>query len=128
MKKNIFEVAVRNRMRFAHKGSLSVEDLWDLSVKELDEIYKKLKAESKKENEDSLLATKTVENETLEIKIEIVKHIVQVKLDEAEASKNAKLLKERKQQLLAIKAEKESEELRGKSAEEIQKMIDELEA
>ena len=36
---NLFEMATRNKMRFSStKGELSVEDLWDLSDKDLDVV------------------------------------------------------------------------------------------
>ena len=40
---NIFEYATKNRLRFPYKGSQSVEDLWALSVEELDKLFKTLK-------------------------------------------------------------------------------------
>ena len=39
---NIFEVATRNKYRFPYRGQISVEDMWDLPVTELDKIFKTL--------------------------------------------------------------------------------------
>ena len=39
---NIFEYAVRNKIRFPFKGMISSEDLWDLTLENLDSIYKTL--------------------------------------------------------------------------------------
>ena len=71
----MFEIASRTKMRFPFKGMVSVEDLWDLSVRDLDSVFKTLNAQAKKVQEESLLATKTKEDETLAIQIEIVKQI-----------------------------------------------------
>ena len=42
---NIFERAVREKTRFAFKGSIGVEELWDLSLTNLDTIYGNLETE-----------------------------------------------------------------------------------
>lgn len=119
----MFEIATRTKMRFPFKGLVSVEDLWDLSVKDLDSIFKTLNAQVKKSQEDSLLATKTKEDETLAIQIEIVKHIVKTKLDEAETAKQSKELKEKKQKIMEIIAAKQDESLHNASVEELQAML-----
>jgi uncharacterized membrane protein len=119
----MFEIATRTKMRFPFRGMISVEDLWDLSVKDLDSIFKTLNAQVKKSQEESLLATKSKEDETLAIQIEIVKHIVKTKLDEAETAKQSKELKEKKQKIMEMIAEKKDEALRNASVEELQAML-----
>lgn len=119
----MFEFALKNKVRFPFKGLVSVEDLFDLSVRDLDGIFKTLNAQVKKSQEESLLATKTKEDETLAIQIEIVKHIVKTKLDEAETAKQSKELKEKKQKIMEMIAEKKDEALRNASVEELQAML-----
>ena len=122
----MFEIATRTKMRFPFRGMVSVEDLWDLSVKDLDGIFKTLNAQVKKSQEESLLATKTKEDETLAIQIEIVKHIVKTKLAEAETAKQSKELKEKKQKIMEIIAAKQDESLHNASVEELQAMLENL--
>ena len=122
----MFEFALRNKVRFPYKGMISVEDLYDLSARELDSVFKTLNAQVKKSQEESLLATKTKEDETLSVQIEIVKHIFNTKLAEAEAAKQSRELKEKKQMLLGLIAEKENEELKNKSADELKAMLESL--
>lgn len=122
----MFEIATRTKMRFPFKGLVSVEDLWDLSVRDLDSIFKTLNTQVKKSQEESLLATKTKEDETLAIQIEIVKHIVKTKLDEAETAKQSKEIKEKKQKIMEIIAAKQDESLHNASVEELQAMLDNL--
>ena len=119
----MFEVAVRNKFRFGFKGLISVEDLWNLSVENLDTIFKTLKSEIKKTTEESLLDTKTNEDKVLETKIEIVKYIVAVKLTEKEVKENEKRNKEQRQKILSIIANKQDNELQNKSIEELQEML-----
>ena len=122
----MFEFALKNKVRFPYKGLVSVEDLFDLSVRDLDNIFKTLNAQVKKSQEESLLATKTKEDETLAIQIEIVRHIVKTKLDEAETAKQSKELKEKKQKIMEIIAAKQDESLHNASVEELQAMLDNL--
>lgn len=123
----LFEVATRNKFRFAFKGMISVEDLWDLKVEQLDVVYKNLMEEIKKASEESLLKTKSKDQEELEVKINIVKYIVEVKLEEIENRNKAKEKKEQKQRILEILNEKENQNLKNKSVEELKLMLNSLE-
>ncbi len=123
----MFEVATRSKMRFPFRGSVSIEDLWDLNVENLDSVFKTLNSQVKQSKEESLLNTRTKEDEVLEMQIAIVKYIVSVKLEEADARLKAKEKRERKQKIMGILSTKQEEELQGKSAEELQKMLAELE-
>ena len=126
--KNLFEVATRKQYRFPYKGNASVEDLWHLSLTELDAVFKTLNAEAKKNEEESLLNTKSAEDEAILDKIEIIKHSVRVKLEEKEAKRNEKKNSELKQRLLSIKAKRADEALEKMTDEELNKAIAELEA
>ena len=125
---NIFETAVRNKFRFDFRGLQSVESLWDLSVRDLDSIFKGLNSQVKQIKEESLLDTKTQQNEELDVKIEIVKYIVKTKLEEEQLRNDSKNKKQKKQELYELLESKKNENLKGKSEEEIQKMIDELDS
>lgn len=127
MSKNMFEVATREKMRFPFKGTISVEDLWDLSVQNLDKVFKTLNSQRKEVQEESLLDTKSSEDERLETQIEIVKYIVNVKLKEQAARVKAAENKEKKQKIMALMAKKDDEEMENMSREELQKLLDELE-
>lgn len=122
----MFEIAVRNKFRFPFKGAISVEDLWDLSVQQLDSIFKTLKSQEQKAQEESLLDTRTPEDEVLKIKIDIIRHIVAVKLEEANQAERAKETRDQKQKILGILAEKQDEDLRNKTPEELRAMLEQL--
>ena len=126
MTTNIFEYAVRNKIRFPFKGMISVEDLWDLSLTNLDSIYKTLNKQIKQSEEESLLATKTSVDTELEVQIAIIKHIVSIKLEEQEAREKAVAKKAQKQKIMAIIAAKEDEALQNSSMDDLKKMLDEL--
>lgn len=123
---NLFEMATRKKFRFPFKGMISVEDLWDLSVQNLDTVFKALNAEVKQAKEESLLTTKSTEETILDAKIEIVKHIVKVKLEEANERTKAAEKREQKRRLQELIATKQDAELQGKSIEELQAMLSAL--
>lgn len=124
---NLFESATRSKMRFPFKGMISVEDLWDLSLTNLDSVFKALNAEVKKSEEESLLNTKSKEDEEISNKIEIVKYIVGVKLDEKKKREDAKKNAEMRQRLLEIKAKRQDAALENMSDEDLDKALAELE-
>lgn len=124
---NLFESATRSKMRFPFKGMISVEDLWDLSLTNLDSVFKTLNAEVKKFEEESLLHTKSKEDEEISNKIEIVKYIVNVKLNEKKKRENDIKNAETRQKLLEIKAKRQNAALENMSDEELDKALAELE-
>lgn len=122
----LFELATRNKMRFPFRGMISVEDLWDLSLTNLDSVFKTLNAEAKKSEEESLLNTKSKEDEEISNKIDIVKYIVNVKLEEKRAREDARKNAEMKQRLLEIKAKRQDAALENMSDEDLDKMLAKL--
>ena len=127
MGKNMFEIATRTKMRFPFKGMISVEDLWDLSVQNLDKGFKTLNSQRKEAQEESLLHEKSSADKVLDTQIEIVKYIVNVKLEEQAERIEANKNKEKRQKIMALMAKKDDEALESMSREELQKMLDELE-
>lgn len=123
-----FEAATRTKLRFPYKGLVSTEDLWDLSVQQLDSVFKVLNSELKTVKEESLLNTKTKKDEELDLKIDIVKHVFEIKTAEANARLEEKERKEQKQKILNILASKKEESLQNKSPEELEAMLKDLEA
>lgn len=123
---NIFEYATRNKMRFPYRGSISIEDLWDLPLTGLDTVYKTLNKQVKQSQEESLLNVKTKEDETLDIQIAIVKYIVSVKLAEKVAREKAAENRAKRQEIMSIMAARDKKALENASDEELQKMLDDL--
>lgn len=121
-----FEYAVRNKLRFPYKGMISVEDLWDLSVIELDKVFKTLNSQVKQSKEESLLDTRTKEDVVIDTKIEIIKYIVSVKQEEKIATLKAAEKREQKEKIMSIIAAKQDEKLQNSSIEELTKMLEDL--
>ena len=87
---NIFEYAAKNKLRFStDRGLLAVEDLYDLKLSNrtgisLDTIAIALDEELGK-TEKSFVKKVTPQNKEIQIKLEIVKHVIAIKQEEAEA-------------------------------------------
>jgi hypothetical protein len=120
---DMFETALRLKIRFNFHGTIGAEDLWDLTAKNLDTIYRDLVIEAKG-TEDTLLDRKT--NAELELKIALVKHVFSVKKNEFEENKAKAEKITQKRRLQEVLVRKQDQKLETLSPEEIQKMIDEL--
>ena len=126
MDKNLFEIATRNRYRFNYKGVMTVEDLWSLRVEDLDAIFKMLNRQKKTADEDSLLATKSAEDQDLANKIDIVRYIVSVKLAEAAERVSAAEKKAQRDKIIEIVAKKKDKALEDMGIEDLMKKLEEL--
>jgi hypothetical protein len=123
----MFEKAARLKLRFPYKGAIGVEDLWDLPVEALDEIYRRLNKELKDLQEDSLLASgKDSGKEKLELQVSILKHIVSVKLAEVKEKETTLAKKEQACLIDEIIAKKENASLEGKTIEELRALKENL--
>lgn len=122
---NLFEIASREKYRFPYKGLISVEDLWDLTMPQLDGVYKTLSKEVKAQGEDSLMAEATTDKKLTNM-IEIVKHIFSVKQEEAYARKTAAENKKKRERIAEVLAQKEDEALHNMSADELKKLMTDL--
>ena len=84
---NIFEYAAKNKLRFAtERGLLTAEDLFDIKLSNqagpsLDKIAISLDEELSK-TEKSFVKKVTPQNKELQIKLDIVKHVISVKQDQ----------------------------------------------
>lgn len=124
---NIFEYAAKNKLRFPFRGSIAAEDLYDLTPQNLDLIYKLLMREVKASNEESLLTDLSVEDVQLQVKIDIVKHIVAEKLADIEKAKNAAAAKMQADKIRSIIAKKQDAALENLSTDKLKKMLEGIE-
>jgi hypothetical protein len=127
---NIFEQATRRAIRFeSAKGDLSVEQLWDLPLQsrnqfDLDTVAKTVNRQLNDVTEESFVSVReNPAKETLSLKLELVKHIISVKLQEAEEARNRANKASEKEKLLRLLDEKQNEALRALTPEEIQERL-----
>lgn len=123
----LFEMATRSKLRFpSTKGELSVEDLWDLSDKDLDVVYKNLKDQEVKSSEESLLDDANVDLK-LTAAIGIVKYIFTTKRNERLAEKERINKKLTQRKYIDALSKKQDEAIEKMSEAELRAMIDSLE-
>lgn len=126
---NVFEKASRAKLRFATaRGNLSVEQLWDLPLDKGEvNLYNLaqglLSQVADKPAEKLSFFSKAVSvDETAELKFEIVKHIVTVRVAEAEAQQTEAIKRTQREELDALIAAKRSEAKQNLSLEELEAM------
>jgi len=123
----MFEKAARQKIRIpCEKGWLYVEDLFDLSLRELDKIYKILNAQLKVAKEDSLLDVKDTSTSKLELQVDLVKYVFGVKKSEEAAIATRIANKQKKEFLMTVLEEQQKDEIKKMSSDDIKKMIEEL--
>lgn len=124
--------ALSKKLRFEYKGLISIEDLFDLSLNELDEIYRKLKKELdeyKQYSEDSLLSKDDEKDETseeLQLKIDVVTAVFNHLKKQQEELQRKIALQNQRDKILGIIADKQDEELSNKSISELKELLDDL--
>lgn len=132
---NIFEKATRQKLRFSSAvGVLDIQEVWDLPLiakrsgaADLDSVAKEVNNELKSVSEESFVAsTANPKKAELELKLEIVKHIIEVKLKEQEEAKAARAKAEEKLQLLNALHHKKEEQMASMTIEQIEARIKEL--
>jgi hypothetical protein len=132
---NIFEIASRKKYRFASpQGGLLVEQLWDLPLQgrkneaNLDDIAIALNKQLKETGEESFVSTKKNEDTDARYKLDILRHIIAEKIAATEKAGKAAEKRQRKQRVLELIREKDDAALAGKSKEDLEKLIAEIDA
>ena len=132
---SMFEQASRLKIRFdTPVGQLSADELWDLPLSRkgsqkvsLDDIARALYQELRNSSDVvSFVNPSTSGNTTLQLKFDVVKHIIDVRLAENQAAVNQKAVAEQKQQLLSIINSKENKALEDLTVEELRAKVDSL--
>ena len=109
------------------KGMISCEDLWDLSLDDLDRLAIDLK-KTLDEREVSFIKTPRVSNTDDQLRFNIVKSVIDVKLQEKEIKEDRVKKEAEKVRIQALIAEKENEKLKDTSLEELKKKLMELDS
>lgn len=124
---NIWLEAIKRKVRFEHKGIISVEDLFDLELTDLDKLYQEFSKTLKDISSDSLLDDENNELiNDLQLRLDIVKGVFDIKQAEAKALQEKIANLEEKQKIMRIINQKEDAELADLSIEELKAKLDDL--
>ena len=127
----MFEQATREKLRFmSSKGDITVEQLWDVPLRanqgfNLDAIARSHSKAVELASEESFVdEVKSSPGKTrAKLAFSIVKHVIDVKLMEEQASERRASNKQEREKLLAILAEKQEGKLTKLSEEELKRRI-----
>lgn len=123
----LFVFASRMKYRYPFKGLISTEDLWDLSLQDLDSIFKTLNSQLKALGEESLLDDAEDKGAgVLRNKIDIIKYILHAKLEENARNRQAAANAAKRQHIMEVIASKEDAALHDMSVEDLTKMLNDL--
>lgn len=119
-----FKLASQQKLRFqTNRGSLSTEQLWDLSLEELDALAVSLETEHKESGKKSFLVTKSVKDKTAKLRFDVVLDVLTTKVEEAQAVAEAKEIKTHNEKIITLIAEKQDESLKGKSIKQLEALL-----
>lgn len=121
----MYKQLIKDKTRFTtSKGSLSLEQLWDLSVKELDTLAVSLQEAYDKSNaKKSFIEKRTTKDKSLKDQLDVVLDILQDKLEEAELAKTKAENKLRNNKIREIIAHKQDAALEAKSINELKSLL-----
>lgn len=119
-----FKKACQQKLRFSTtKGLLSTEQLFDLSLSELDKLAVLLEDSYEESKGKSFLTKRTVKDAAIKLQFDVVLDVLQTKVVEQEAETERRETKEHNQKILALMVEKKDEELKGKSFKQLEAML-----
>lgn len=121
---DIFKTASQQKLRFTTaKGTLATEQLWDLSLEDLDALAVSLEAEYNTSAKTSFLVKKSAKDRTAKLRFDIALDVLNTKVAEKDAETEKRENKEHNQRILELIAQKKDESLKGKSLKELEGML-----
>lgn len=119
-----FKSATQQKLRFqTSKGLLSTEQLWDLSLTDLDTLAVSLESEYKDSGKKSFLVTKSAKDKTAKLKFDVVVDVLTTKVEEAQQATEKAENKAHNEKILNLIAEKKDDALSRKSVKELESML-----
>lgn len=119
-----YKLASQQKLRFqTTKGNLTAEQLWDLSLDELDTLAVSLEEEHKHSGKKSFLVKTSAKDKTSKLRFDIVLDVLNTKAEAIQLAAEANEIKEHNKKILSIIADKQDKSLEGKSIAQLEKML-----
>lgn len=121
---SLFEKASRLKLRFnTSKGSITTEQLWDLSLEDLDLMYVQLEKLVPNASLTGLIKKRSNKQaKELELKIELIAHVFNTRQQEVTESQERVAVIERNKKIDDLIAKKKDQSLENLSIEELEKL------
>lgn len=121
---DIFKIASQLRLRFqTPKGELSTEQLWSLSLEELDSLAVSLETQHKESGKKSFIHKSTDKDRVAKLRFDVVLDILTTKVAQEEAASEALEIKAHNEKILGLIADKKDQQLANKSVAELTKQL-----
>ena len=107
---------------------MAIEDLWVIPMTEINSVAKKLHADLKEDADISFIeeAKPTKQRQADQLAFDIVKHIIEVRREEAKAAKEKATNRAKKARIRELMATQEDDALKSMSAEELRELHDSI--
>ena len=118
--------ASKEKVRFTtKKGLLSSEQLWDLSIKDLDEVVVGLEESYKTSGAKTFIPNvkETSKDRTEKLKFEVALDILQTKVKDQEVAAKAQETRRHNNRINELIAQKKEGEMNDLSVEELEKLL-----
>lgn len=128
---DIFEKASRQKVRFQLDGvitNINTEDLWHINLDgnskvTLNKLAKQVSRELRESSEEDFVKESTSKNSSLELKLDLLKHVIDVRKAEQKAREEAAEKKAQRQEILSIIQDKKKQALRDMPVEDLEKLL-----
>jgi hypothetical protein len=122
---NIFQRASKEQLRFnTNLGVLTVEDLWNVKLEHLDDLAVSYKRELSDTSGESFLKKSKVVDNTLQLRLDICKEIIDCRVEELDKEEKRKSVKAKNQRIMDLIVKKEDEAFEKTDIDELRSMLE----
>jgi|SRR6187399_380007 len=119
-----FKQASKEKLRFqTSKGQLSTEQLWDLSIEDLDALAVSLEEQHQTSGKKSFVKKTSAKDKTTKLRFDVVLEVLNTKVDEYNTAQEKAEAKAHNNKILQLISEKQDESLKGKSVKQLEAML-----